>query len=828
VDPPDVVFAVLGADHVWVVVQPSGTVTLVFTDVEGSTRLLQELGRDRYLAALEEQRRIVRTACARHDGYEVDTAGDGFFYGFADANEAVVAVEEAMDALARTSIRIRAGIHTGTPGLDPPKYVGEEVHKAARIMGVGHGGQVLLSQATRGLVDGIEARDLGDHRLKDFDEPVRLFQLGSERFPPLKTISNTNLPRPGSSFVGREHEVAEVAALVRDGARLVTLAGPGGSGKTRLAIEAAAELVSEFKAGVFWVGLAGLDEPGLVLSTVAQTLGASGELADHIEEREMLLLLDNFEQVVEAAPELATLIEACRNLRLLVTSRELLRVRGEVDYEVAPLARVYAVELFCARAKIENDPAVGELCGRLDDLPLALELAAARMRVLSPAQILERLGERLDLLRGGRDADPRQQTLRATIDWSHGLLAPSEQQLFARLAVFAGGCTLEWAESVAGADLDTLQSLAEKSLLRHRGGRFWMLETVREYALERLEALGETETLRRRQADLFFRLAETAGFSWEATTPERYDLMRAEQVNLRATLAWALESDPELGLRLMCELERFWLGAEPHEGRLWFGQLLERATHIPDLLRASALMRYGSLGWIDGDNDHGVRHGEMALDIYRRLGDELGIAQLEVRKAVWVYYIERDPAGARELCEKSLATFRRTRDQKGEAEALSILGSIARIEGEYEDYLALNLSAEQVAERAGWTWWQAGCIAGAADAALLLNRPAEAERHARRALMLAQTMGDRRSLTDALALLASAAALGGEPERAGRLFGAIEAESERGRLGRWETNSRDDVVDELSVAAGLDLERGIAEGKALTLDQAIALALRTA
>jgi predicted ATPase len=806
--------------------QPSGTVTLVFTDIEGSTRLLRELGAERYAAALREHRRVVREAFGVRGGYEVDSEGDAFFYAFPSAGDAVAAAAEAVRGLKPTPIRIRVGIHAGRPELDPPKYVGLDVHLAARVMASGHGGQVLLTGPARELFEG-PVRELGEHRLKDFDRPVVLYQLGERPFPPLKTIGNTNLPRPASSFVGRKREVEEVVALLRDGVRLLTLLGPGGSGKTRLAIEAAAELVGDMRAGVFWVGLAGLDEPPLVLSTIAQALGATVGLVDHIEEREMLLLLDNFEQVVEAAPDLAQLVEACPNLRLLVTSRELLRVRGELDYEVAPLASRDAVELFYARAHITEEPAVGELCRRLDDLPLALELAAARTRVLTPTQILERLGERLDLFSGGRDADPRQETLRATIDWSYSLLAPDEKVLFARLAVFAGGCTLEWAESVAGAGVDALQALVEKSLLSHRDRRFWMLETVRDYAMERLEASGEIETLRVLQADLFFQLAQAAGFAWEATTPERYDLVRAEQANLRAVLAWALESEPELGVRLMCEFELFWVGADPHEGRLWLGQLLERARDIPDPLRASALMRYSTLGYMDGDNAHGIRHGEQAQDLYQRLDDELGIAQAQARLAHYVSYVEHDQARARELCEASLATFCRAKDRKGEAMALSAFANIAQAEGRNEDQLSLELHGERLAGETGWTWWQVGCIIGAADAALLLNRPTEAERHARRALLLAQTMSDRRQLAGALANLASAAALGGEPERAGRLFGAIEAEAGRGRLGRWETNYRDQVIAELSAAAGPALEHGIAEGRALTLDQAIALGLRT-
>ncbi len=356
--------------------QPSGTVTLVFTDIEGSTRLLHELGQEVYREALGEHRRVVREAFARADGYEVDYEGDAFFYAFASAQAAVDGVTEAMRALEVGPIRIRVGIHTGEPGLDPPKYVGVDVHKAARVMSAGHGGQVLLTRATREHVDE-ELRDLGEHRLKDFAEPVSIFQLGEGSFPPLKTISNTNLPRPASSFVGREREIAEVVALLR-GSRLVTLAGPGGTGKTRLAIEAASELVPEFNAGVFWVGLSAVRDPELVTPTVGQTLGAEGELAAYIGEREMLLLIDNLEQVIGAAPELAALVEACPNLVLLVTSRELLRVRGEVEYEVLPLADQEAVSLFSRAGAASGRP------DRRGALPPARQHAArARARRLT-------------------------------------------------------------------------------------------------------------------------------------------------------------------------------------------------------------------------------------------------------------------------------------------------------------------------------------------------------------------------------------------------------------------------------------------------------------
>jgi predicted ATPase len=493
------------------VAQPSGTVTLVFSDIEGSTKLLEELGTEAYREALAEHRRIVREAYGRYSGYEVDYEGDAFFYTFASASDAVAAVSEAMRGLERGPIAIRVGIHTGTPAPDPPKYVGMDVHFAARVMSSAHGGQVVLSNATAELLD-LELTELGEHRLKDISEAVALYQLGEGSFPPLKTISNTNLPRPASSFLGREAELAQVLARIEQGARLVTLSGPGGTGKTRLALEAASSLVPSYKAGVFWVGLATLRDPTLVAETIAQTLGAKDGLASHIGDREMLLLLDNLEQVIEAASELAALLRACPNLTLLVTSRELLRVSGEVEYAVPPLAEPEAVALFCARARLEPSAEIAELCDGLDSLPLAVELAAARTKALSPAQILERLSQRLDLLKGGHDSDPRQQTLRATIEWSYDLLTPEEQQLFARLSVFAGGCTLEAAEEVAGADLDTLQSLVEKSLVRFTtselGSRYWMLETIREFAAERLDNAGEILAIRQRHADQYLSLAE--------------------------------------------------------------------------------------------------------------------------------------------------------------------------------------------------------------------------------------------------------------------------------------------------------------------------------
>jgi len=613
---------------------PTGTVTFLFTDVEGSTKLLHELGPDAYGAALAEHRRIVRNAIAANGGVEVDTQGDAFFVAFPTANEALAAATAARDALAAGLIRVRMGIHTGNPYLGEEGYVGADVHRAARIAASGHGGQVLVSAASAAVVGTDGLRELGEHRLKDFAEPVAIYQLGDERFPPLRTISNTNLPRPASSFVGRETEVAEVATLLQDGARLLTLTGPGGSGKTRLAIEAAATLVPEFKAGVFWVGLAPLRDPALVTETIGQTLGAKDDLADHIGEREMLVLVDNLEQVIAASPELASLIEACPNLRLLVTSRELLRVRGEVEYPVAPLADPEAVDLFTARAQTAPDDAVRELCSRLDNLPLAIELAAARASVLTPAQILERLSGRLDLLKGGRDADPRQQTLRATIEWSYQLLTAKEQELLARVAVFAGGGTLAAAEEIINADLDTLQSLVEKSLIRFSNERYWMLETIREYAAERLAASGQEEALRGRHAEWFLALAteaqpfvERAWLRGRAGVPGAWlDRLETELGNIRS----ALEHLRVVGrtrdaLRMAAALDEFWfMNEHSREAAQLLRPLLELHPE-PTRERAKALIAWANSPIKTGDEASALAACEEALAIYRALDDPAGV-----------------------------------------------------------------------------------------------------------------------------------------------------------------------------------------------------------
>jgi predicted ATPase len=642
----------------------------VFTDIDGSTRLLHDLGAEAFADALSEHRRVLREAFTRHGGVEVDTQGDAFFYAFADAHGAVEAAEEGREALRSGPIQVRVGIHTGTPHLGPEGYVGEDVHLGARIGAAGHGGQVLISESTllaAGLSEEV-LHDLGEHRLKDFDRPIRILQLGAERHPPLKTISNTNLPRPASSFVGREDETRQIVELIRDhAARIVTLTGPGGSGKTRLAIEAAAELITDHKAGTFWVELAPIRDPALVADEIAKTLGAKDDLVDHVGERELLLVLDNLEQVLDAAPSLADLVEACPNLAVLATSRERLRVRGEVEFEVPPLAESDAVELFVARGRLsETDETVRELCRALDEMPLAIELAAARAKVLTTAQILERVSQRLDLFTGGRDTDPRQRTLRSTIEWSHDLLDAAEQRLFARLAVFAGGATLQAAERVAGADLDTLGSLVEKSLVRRTDERYWMYETIREFARERLEASGEVDEIRRRHADHFLALADEAEPHFRREDDTWLDRLEAEHDNIRAALDhFEATGEHELRLRLCASFWWVWSLRGPQREGL---RRLERALGgdpRPTIARANALTGAFDLAGDAGDQVASRAWGEEALALYRALGDDWGVAYVQMGLGL-IFAFEDRFAEAKPLFEESVRGFRELGDEHWE------------------------------------------------------------------------------------------------------------------------------------------------------------------
>jgi predicted ATPase/class 3 adenylate cyclase len=611
---------------------PSGTVTFLFTDVEGSTRLLHELGAEGYAEALAEHRRLIREACARHGGVEVDTQGDAFFLAFPTAPGALTAAGEMTEALSPGPIQVRVGLHTGTPVLTQEGYVGGDVHRAARIAASGHGGQVLVSASTAQLVE-LDLIDLGDHRFKDLSAPERVFQLGAREFPALKSLYRTNLPIATTPFLGRERELAEVIGLLA-GTRLLTLTGPGGTGKTRLAAQAAGMASDGYPDGVWWVPLAPLRDPTLVVETAAKVVGSKNGLAEYIAHKSLLMLFDNFEQVVEAAGDVARLLASCPNLDLLVTSREPLHVTGEQEYPVPPLVHEEGVGFFLARARsvkpdFQPDDAVSEICRRLDDLPLALELAAARVKVLSSTQILERLEQRLPLLTGGaRDLPERQRTLRGAIAWSHELLSVEEQRLFARLAVFLGGCTIEAAEDVCDADLDTLQSLLDKSLLRHTDERYWMLETIREYAGERLEESGEADELRRRHAEHFLALAEEAEPHLRGNPKEWLDRLEAEHDNLRAAFdSLEASGESQLVLRLAGALWRFWHDRSHFvEGHRRLESAVA-ADERPTAARAKALI--GAAGKATDARDYATARlrAEEALAINETLADVLGIAQ---------------------------------------------------------------------------------------------------------------------------------------------------------------------------------------------------------
>ena len=774
---------------------------------------------------LAEHRAVLREAFGAHGGAEVDTQGDAFFFTFAQPGHSVAAALAAQAALADGPVRVRMGVHTGEPTRTDEGWVGVDVHLGARVAAAGHGGQVLLTKATRDLLAGEAVRDLGEHRVKDFDHPVWIYQLGDEPFPPLKTISNTNLPRPASSFVGREREVAEVQELAR-GSRLVTLTGPGGSGKTRLSIEAASELVGDFKNGVFWVLLATIHDPMLVMPTVAKAIGAQGDLAEHVGERELLLVLDNLEQVIDAAPELAALVEACPNVHLIVTSRELLRVRGEVEYEVLPLADPEAVELFTSRAQLEPTATIEELCRRLDNMPLALELAAARTKALAPEEILDRLGGRLDLFKGGRDAEARQRTLRATIEWSHDLLTPEEQELFAKLGAFAGGCTIAGAETVAGADLDTLQSLVEKSLLRHTDERFWMLETIREYAAERLEEREDAGALRQAYAEFFLALAESAGLCVEslyAGRPERRELVLPEAANLRAALDWAAERDPELGLRLAVALEQFWVTQDPDEAVRRLDVLLARAEAPPTVLRGSALRVLGGMAHSSWQLERAIAASEEALELYRGAGDQAGETLMLFRLGT-SYLGAGEMVRARALLEESLAGFRRQGNRVGECEAGGNLASLEAMHGDPKLGQELLEQNVELARELGWRWWEASKLLHLAEHALGMGNVGEGEKRAAEGLEIERELANRRIMVFGLAITAWAAARRDDAGRAGMLWGAIEAEVRRVPSESWESE-RPLYVARLEHVAGPEFDQARAEGARFSLDEAVEYAL---
>jgi predicted ATPase/class 3 adenylate cyclase len=735
---------------------PQGTVTLVFTDIEGSTRLLASLG-SRYEAVLADHRKLLRAAFSSHAGIEVDTQGDALFYAFSRAQDAVTAAVAAQRALAShdfgegVELRVRMGIHTGEPSLSDEGYVGSDVHLGARISAVAWGGQVVVSSATAALVgadaDEISLRSLGEHALKDIDHRVELYQVVAsglrEDFPALRSVSPhpTNLPTRLAPLIGRKDEIAAVGGMLSsEEVSVVTLVGPGGTGKTRLALAVGAELLSSFGDGVFFVDLSALSDASLVVPAIAQALSlreAPGRsltetLDNHLSSKKMVLILDNFEQVMDAAGEISALVGSSSSLKVVVTSREALRIEGEREFPLHPLALPSldsevgeilaspAVELFVARARAvrpglavggEDARHVAAICRRLDGLPLAIELAAARVKVLPLSALAARLETSLAALgTGRRDASDRQRTLQGAIAWSYELLDGDEQRLFARLGVFAAGWGLEAAESVCDRNdlavdvLDGIASLVDKSLVRVIEGdeaRFSMLETIREFSLEKLEGSGEAEDIRRTHAEYFRALAEEAEpHLVGAEQKEWLDRLEGEHDNMRAMFRWYLAVKPEAAARAGNDMWFFWnLRGYVTEGRRWmkrFLSILEERT--PERLRAAQAAAL--LAEMQEDYESSVALAQEALSLAREFGDDVEAARALIMLG-HVSLQKGELERASHLIEEAASLGQGSRNDHLEVRILINLANLRSDQGRTEEAIDLYESGAQLAEAAG-------------------------------------------------------------------------------------------------------------------------------
>jgi predicted ATPase/DNA-binding SARP family transcriptional activator len=661
-----------------------------------------------------------------------------------------------------------------------------------------------------------------------------------------KDAAASALPSPPNRLLGRGRELIELRdLLLREQVRLLVLTGAGGSGKTRLALEAAREAASSFANGAAFADLAPLRDPALVVGTLARALGipdVSGEdpletLAAALRGRDLLLLADNAEHVRAAVPSFVELLARAPRVTLLVTSRVVLHLSGEHVYPVEPLAAEPAVALFLERAR-EAEPrfrpdaaeeqSIRRICKRLDGLPLAIELAASRVRTLTPVELLGRLEPRLPLLTGGpHDLPARQQTLRATLEWSYALLNDDERRDLNRLAVFAGGCTLEAAEAVCGTTLERLSSLLDANLLLRaaaNGSRYSMLETIREYAAERLDTLAGVEALRRRHAEYFLELAQSANLTTEARGEQRHDVVISEQANIRAAIDWAAATgDVALALELTVALENFWTTNDPFEGVRRMETLLDRAADVPIPLRARALRALGSSATMVGKLGLAEQVFRQSLAALRAVDDELGVGIVLHRLAASAINLG-EPARARAPLEESLAIFRRHGFRKGELQAIGSLGDLARMQGDADQAVTLLERSAAMAAEEGFTWWEANTRANLAELALAQNRPEEAAARARQALRLGRRIGDRQLCVYALAYLACAAAESGDAHRAGRLWGAVEAEEERRPLGHWE-GAREQYAARVLERRASELESGLREGRQLPLPAAVDEAL---
>lgn len=817
---------------------PTGTVTFLFSDIEGSTRLATALG-SAWPPILDRHHAVIDAAVSAGGGQVVSTEGDGVFAAFETprgAVEAAIAIQHNLAAESwpqDVTIRVRIGIHTGEALAATGGYAGIAVHRAARIAATGSGGQVVISDATLTLLDGalpagVAVRDLGTHRLKDLDEPQPLHDLVIEglpsQFPRLRTASEaaSHLPAQLTRFLGREREVGEIIGLLR-GARLLTLTGPGGTGKTRLSLEVAARVADDFDGGAHFVDLSLVNDAAVVPATIAASLELPdrggrepmARLAERLRDGRTLLVLDNFEQVIGAATVVRDLLAAAPGLTVLATTRSALRVYGEREYAVPPLgvpdpqhlpslealSQFEAVALFIDRAMAvrpdfavtnENAPAVAEICVRLDGLPLAIELAAARIRVLNPQAILGRLEHRLGLLSGGsRDLPERQQTLRGAIAWSHDMLDDSERDLFASLSVFVGGAVLSTIEALCrpstGADaFDTLASLVDKSLVRQRDDlgdepRFEMLETIREFAAEQLTASGRAADLQQQHAELYARLADDARDRLTgAESREWLDRLEREHGNLRAALAWAqAEHRTDIGLRILAGAWRFWqrrgylVEGLAHANRALVGA--DESVGAALLLRA--LEAAGGLAYWVGDQERAGAWYDRWIDLARTTGDRASEAAALYSRA-FAYFFADDIGGkgtalARAALERSLAISTELGDRHGMAQSLWALANAEYESGRGAEARRFGLQALERLEGTndafltGWVMFTIGLSYG------LESNPTDAMQWLKRSLRLFVDAADVSGYTLTFDAMTAALELSGDRERAAWFAGAV-------------------------------------------------------
>jgi len=872
---------------------PTGTVTFLFTDIEGSTQLLRNLG-DGYASVWKQHQSIIREALAAAGGAEVGTEGDSFFAAFSSAPGAVRAAVAAQRDLAThawpagSTVRVRMGLHTGDGVLSGSDYVGMDVHRAARIASAAHGGQLIVSESTRALIEnslpaGAHLRDLGKHRLKDILQPEHLYDLVIDglpaEFPPPRTLEArpNNLPLQLTSFVGREDQIAEIQELLRQ-VRLLTLTGPGGTGKTRLALQVAAETVRDYTDGAFFVDLSPVKDPGLVPAAIARALGVVevagvpilDTLKAHLQHKELLLVVDNFEQLVTAGGVVEELVSTAPKLKVLITSRVVLSLRGEQEYVVPPLEppdpkstadletlrRSKAVQLFTERALAvqprfritsENAKAVAEITARLDGLPLAIELAATRVKVLTPQQMLPRLQSSLSLLTsGGRTLPDRQRTLRGAIAWSYDLLEEPEQSLFRRLSVFSGGWTLEAAEAVAEPErleleaLEGLSALVDKSLVRPIAPsdglpRFAMLETIRQFGQEALLTEGELERTRRHHGQYFLNLALQVEVQLTGEAQSAWlEQCERELDNLRAALRWAIDAgEADLGQEAAGALWRFW---QQHghlaEGRGWLNELLAMPSgQGRTAARAKALTGAGGIAWWQIDHAGAEAFYGEALAIERELGEPARIAE-----ALYNQAFVAGASGAMDhlaqLLEESLDLFRTAHVEHGVARALAMLVIRDTQAGDWQSAIARLEEVVAIWRRLGDRLQLAFDLIWLAFACGRAGRPREARLAALEALTLFREAGNATGIGLAFRDLAFLAVWEGRPQEALRFMGAAESLRERigggpppGFGGMLEGDPAAEARAQLSED---EAERCWQEGRRMELEEALTLARRGA